>query len=585
MILIAIVAACARTQDRAVERLGLMPIENLSSDARLEWPSRAAVAVVAYDLAGSKQIFARPVDSLTAAQSMQASRLLEGYFFERNGRIGIRATLEDLAKTKAVESFEIDGAASAGFLPLANELARRLSSDARTFSTSNENAFRFYGEALSAKDSKGAEQALQQATGADPGFAAGYMEEAELLVRTGDRAGARRVAEAGGRARLDPIDRANLEYVASTASDDLTDRMKALELLTAATPANANTFRELGELQYARRQFRRAATEYRVAASLDPENPQIWNQLGYTLAFAKDLKGAREALAQYQRLAPGDANALDSQGEVSYMLGDFKSASEYFERAAARNPAESLKAAEARLMLGDLHGADALYTKYGGAYLGQWEYLTGRRKAGVAWVEKQAQTGRLPGDSDAFALSQLSLWKLEAGDRKAAADLATQAANVAMQSPRMRILSLTYGFVAADTAGESNSKIANAYRLLFAKKFQEALPWLQAVYGETNPSADGQVRTLLAWAYVETGEVGKAVSLTETYPLPLSFDEPLFGALVFPRFLYVRGAVLQQQGKRDEARKSYELYLKYAGDLPDEFGDEAKARASLAAMK
>ncbi len=94
--------------------------------------------------------------------------------------------------------------------------------------------------------------------------------------------------------------------------------------------------------------------EYRVATQLDPEAPQTWNELGYALAWAKDLSGAREALGQYQRLAPENVNALDSQGEVSYMLGDFKAAAEYFEKAAARNPAELLKAAEARLMAGDL---------------------------------------------------------------------------------------------------------------------------------------------------------------------------------------------------------------------------------------
>ena len=82
-----------------------MAIENLTSDAQLNWPSRAADAVVVYDLAGAQNIFARQVDSISAAQSMRVSRVLEGYFFERNGRIGIRATLEDLGRARAVESF------------------------------------------------------------------------------------------------------------------------------------------------------------------------------------------------------------------------------------------------------------------------------------------------------------------------------------------------------------------------------------------------------------------------------------------------------------------------------------------------
>jgi hypothetical protein len=60
--------------------------------------------------------------------------------------------------------------------------------------------------------------------------------------------------------------------------------------------------------------------------------------------------------------------------------------------------------------------------------------------------------------------------------------------------------------------------------------------------------------------------------------------EPLFAGLIFPRYLYLRGAVLDKGGKRAEAKRSYELFLKYAGDLPDIFGDEARAQQRLAAL-
>ncbi len=486
-----------------------------------------------------------------------------------------------------MDSFEIDGAVSAGFLPLANELARRMSSEARMFGTSNENAFRFYGEALAARDSKTMEQALEAATNADPGFSDGYLDEANLLAETGQRERAREVVQAGERTRLDAIERANLEYVAATASGDAADRIKALESLTVATPANASIFKELGEMRSARREFRQAAMEYRAAAHLDPDEPGTWNELGYALAWANDLSGARKALAQYQKLAPDDNNVLDSEGEVSYFRGDFQSAGEYFEKAAAKNPSELLKAAEARLMAGDLQGADALFLKHlgpakaqkGAAYqMAQWEFLTGRRRAGMAQMERLAP--ELNGDLQALALSQLAMWKLETGDGKAAADLANQAVTRA-QSPQVHGISAACRFIASGTTASSGSKLVDAYALVFAKKYREALPLLQATYSETNPSADGQVRTLLAWAYVEAGATEKAAALVDSYPLPLSSGEPLFASLIFPRYLFLRGAVLGQAEKRDAARKSYELYLKYAGDMPDQFGDEAKARASL----
>ena len=579
LIALGTLGGCARPQAMAVDRLAVMPIENLSSEAQLDWRSHAAAGVVVYDLAGAKNIFARPVDSASAAQSMQASRLLKGYFFQRNGSIGIRATLEDLGRTRTLESFEIDGAASAGFLPLANELARRLSPNARVFATSNERAFQFYGEALAARDAHGVERALEAATDADPGFTAGYVDDAKMLAETGDRERARQVVQAGQRARLDPIDRANLEYVAATASGDAAGRIKALESLTEATPANAGIFRELGEMRFARREFVRAAIEYRAAAHLDPEEPQTWNELSYALAWANDLKGAREALAQYQKLAQGDANVLDSQGEVSYLCGDFKSAAEYFERAAARNPAEFLKAAEARLMLGDVQGADALFAKRFGSgtrgpnlgaeyQMAQWEFLTGRPKAGMSRMEKLAPA--LTGDLQALAFSQLAIWKLDVGENQAAAELANQAGARA-QSPQVRGISAMCRYIASGSTG-SGSKTADALALLFGNpaKLREALPLLQAVYSETNPSADGQIRTLLAWAYVETGAIDKAAPLVATYPLLLSSGEPLFAALILPRFWFARGTVLRGEGKQDEAGKSFELYSKYRSR--DQFG-------------
>lgn len=565
-------ASCSKPPASGVERLGVMAIENLTSDAQLNWPSRAAAAVVVYDLAGAKNIFARQVDSISAAQSMRASRVLEGYFFERNGRIGIHAALEDLGSAKTVESYEFDGTVSAGFLPLVNELARRLSPEVRTFGTQNEKAFQFYGEALAARDSQSAEQDLEAATHADPGFTAGYVDEAKLLAETGNRAQARQVVLAGSRARRDPIDGANLEYVGATASGDATDRVKALELLTAATPANANIFTELGEMRFARRQFKQAVMEYRAAVHLDPEALPVWNQLGYALAWSGDLNGARDALAQYQRLAPGNLNAIDSQGEVSYMLGDFKSASEDFEKASAKNPSELLKAAEARLMAGDLQGADGLFLKHlgpgakvqngAGYQMAQWEFMTGRRNAGMARMEKLAQGSS--GDFQALALSQLSIWKLDGGDKKAAADLARQAA-AAAQNPVARKMSAIAAAIAAGGATSSGSKVVDAYALLFAKKYREAVPLLQAAYAETNPSVDGEIRTLLAWAYVETGAIEQAASLVESTPFVLSFGEPQFTTPILARYLFVRSAVLEHQGKKNEARNSQELYSKYAG--------------------
>ena len=171
----------------------------------------------------------------------------------------------------------------------------------------------------------------------------------------------------------------------------------------------------------------------------------------------------------------------------------------------------------------------------------------------------------LPEDEQALALSQLAVWKLEMGDSKAATDLANEAVAHA-QSPQARGLAGVSRFIAAATGTRSGSPLVDGYALLFAGKYREALPSLQAAYQAANPSDDGQIRVLLAWARVETGGLTEAGKLLEMCPLPLSSGEPLFASLIFPRYFALRAAVLEKQGKADEAKKDRALYLKYKGN-------------------
>lgn len=263
--------------------------------------------------------------------------------------------------------------------------------------------------------------------------------------------------------------------------------------------------------------------------------------------------------------------------------------------AGAKNPAghgeELLKAAQARLMTGDVGGADGIFRKYleltplaqRKAVVfeqAQWEFLTGRRKSGMARVEQMIPTTE--GDQQALLLCQLLLWKLETGTGKDAAAMAAKA-EVLARSPRVRGLSAICRVIAAPPAGTSGSRMADVYALLFARKYADALPLVEAIYRESNPASDGNIRTLAAWAEVETGRAGEAAKLVDIYPLPLSASDPVLASLIFPRFLFLRGTVFESEGKRAEAKRSFELFLKYAGDVRDIFGEEAKARLALGA--
>src|ERR1035438_2598336 len=141
-----------------------------------------------------------------------------------------------------------------------------------------------------------------------------------------------------------------------------------------------------------------------------------------------------------------------------------------------------MKAAESRLMVGDLAGADALFQKYlalaqrgqrqaAGFEQAQWEFLTGRRKSGIARLEQLIPS--LDADQQALAYCQLSIWKLETGSSAGGAELAGKAEGLA-RSPRTRNLSAVCKAIAGRRGVEAGSGVGHAYALLFARKYAEA---------------------------------------------------------------------------------------------------------------
>ncbi|HYL37187.1 MAG TPA: tetratricopeptide repeat protein [Bryobacteraceae bacterium] len=589
--LLSSLAGCARRPARAADRLAVVSFENLSSSLDLDWMRRAVPVAVVSDLAAASNLYAQTVDSVNAAYSIPASRVLEGYIVERNGRLEIHAALQDLKSHRTVQSFEVDGVSSGGPLPLANRLARELSPSARQLQIAPA-ALRLFGEALNATDRTAVLRGFESAAKDAPAFSMLYLDWARTLVESGDREGALKAVEAGERGAADAIDRAQLAYTAASIRGDVNARKNALESLVRLIPANPKVFQELAALDASQRRFQEAVANYEAAMRLDPDDPETWNQMGYAQAYQQNLAAARAALQHYQQLLPQEnANALDSLGEVSFFLGDFNGAAKYFLDADQKNrgqfgAAELLKAAQARLMAGDLPGADALFQKYAALLPGsraayqraQWEFLTGRRSEAMAGMEKTIAA--LSGDDQSVALSQMAIWKLQTGDSKAAQDFANRAAARAV-SPLARNLSAACRVIARAPATSSGSPLADAFTLIFARQFKEATPLLEDLLPRTDPSRDGQVRTLLAWACWKTNRITDADRLLRIYPIPLSSGESVFASLVFPRFVLLRAEVFEQQGKRAEAKAAYQLFLKYAGDVPDIFSDEITARQNL----
>lgn len=593
-LLLCLTVSCTRRAPSTTQRLAVLAFDNLTSDAQLDWMNRAAAAALVDQLTGAKGISVIQAESLQGAYIAHATGFVHSYFFASGGRLQAHSAIEDARSHKSVAVLSASGPMEAGILPLIDRIAHELSPDAKPYSTSSPAAFRAFADGLSATTLAARNQAFETAIQADRNYSAAYVFWAEALLQSGDRAGVARVAADGARDGLAAIDRAKLDYLAASARRDATTQIRALKALSALSPLDAQLSRRQAELELAQRRFSDAARDYETAARLDPEDAGILNSLGYAHAFSGELEAARRSLDEYQkRLRPEDVNALDSLGEVSFFFGDFRAAETHFLAAQQKNPglggAELLKAAQARLMTGDLSAADANFRRYldfsrqsatalGDYQLAQWMFLTGRRKDAMSSLQKLIPA--LAADASASALCQLSVWKLQTGDSQAAIDEAEQAASKAM-NPATRFLSSLCRFIATHPGASLGSKMADAFALLFQRNFEQALPLLEAAYHESSPTTDGQIRTLLAWADIETGNLKNAEPLLRLYPMPLASPDTIFASLIFPRVFYLKGAVLASQGKREEARRNFQLYLKFAGDVPDIFGDEEKARKAL----
>jgi tetratricopeptide (TPR) repeat protein len=319
-----------------------------------------------------------------------------------------------------------------------------------------------------------------------------------------------------------------------------------------------------------------------------------------------------DALRRYQSLRPADRNPLDSMGDVNLLHGRLREAENFYLDAAKKDPsfaagAEFFKAAMARLMTGDLPGADALAQKYaevrhriegpaGGSFDAEWLWISGRRQAAcerLGQFARASETASLR-DVAARAWAELAIWNLMLGDRTAADAAVGKAMSLA--TPKSANVAMLARFLAEPSAGAAEwqeridrlfpgpdpgnlKELGLAYALLLSKQFQDALPVLERVNARTNAAAEESVPILLAWALLETGRTADAEPLLKWNPIPPPNGVNPFASFFFPRIYYLRGLAAEKSGRPDAARSDYALFLKLSGSTPLMWGEEKKAAA------
>lgn len=550
--------------------------------------------VLAYQLGASVQTYPMRVATIHDAIGANATRILEGYFTRSGAGLAYQAVVEDAALHRDKNELNARSALTSGITDAARAMARALDKRQRPFPTQNAAALRLWAEAQLETTPAARAALLEQAIAADPNFGLAYADLVSLDLERGDRSGAEKtLARANQRLSMfSDFDRARLALLDATVNNRRDPQRTALRELTRLSMTDARLLESLAEVELASRHFDAAADAYRTLLAMAPDNLSAMNSLGYVEAYRGNLEGAISALDRYKAAAPNQPNPLDSLGEVHFMLGKFADAERYFLDAFRLNQAflgglDLLKAAEARLMQANLPGADELFRKYNnlrrnggdaaaGVEQAQWLYVTGRRKQAVSALE--SGLAGISANVRSYAEAQLAVWALDAGDRARAGEFAAAAARDA-SNQQLAALAAICRFIVERRASASDWAVAAerafsdanaagfkqtalAYGLLYAREFGPAAQVLKPMHAAANPAADGDVRTLYAWALVESGKVRETEPLVRQYPLMVDpAPNAVFSALVFPRFLAVRGAVLNSSADLN-------LFRKYAGDVP-----------------
>ena len=473
-----------------MQRVALLPFENLSGDPALDWMSAAIPKVVAAELAGSQRSVPLVVSNLSEALAGGATRYVHAYFDRRPG-LHFEIIIEDASTHKAVRTLSVEGAVEGNPLTTADILAQAVDPTAKPFSTSNAASIQAW-----------AKGDYERALALDRDFGAAWLDWAQstALVKHDVPEALALVERALARDTLRaPMERARLRMLSANLTNNSVARREALTELSRLAPGDSSLISAAADSEMLARNFSEAARLYGQILKADPNNPAVLNSLGYAYAFAGDVANARKTFADYARFRGQEANAFDSMGEALFVNGQFAEAEKQFLEAHSNNPkmlsgGDLAKAAYAHWLAGDLPGADRIFAQFVQFRTQSGDPTTIWREA--AWLRT---TGR-------SAQGEAKLAKPQAPLPPQVAELAAKQIQV-WKDP----------------------------------EFPTDPDRLRQVYESTPPAADGLIRTLYAAALEGAGKPEEARKLLILWPLPEQPGDPLRQSLIYPLFQALKG--------------------------------------------
>ncbi|HYQ87410.1 MAG TPA: protein kinase [Bacteroidota bacterium] len=340
-------------KDHTGEMLSNLLITALFQTKNLEVISRERLYDIRKELGEGDSKSIPPSLATKIAQRAGVSMMLLGSILQKEPSLAVTFRLIEVQSGKILSTQRLAGFSKEKIFSLADTLALLVkddlnltsATDARSVAevtTRSAEAYRSYLEGIdleakfSFEDSKGA---LRRAIELDSNFAMAHNALARVEFRTGENTEGTAALRRAYVLRKNVSERERLLIEAAYAQiiekDPLSD-VRILEQLIEKYPGEQIAYRTLA-LEYFRKFYDPERAIEKLASGLkhDPMDKSLWNILAYGYASVGKRAEAFEALDHYLNLAPGEPNPYDTKGDLYFMFGERDSAVIWYRKAVA----------------------------------------------------------------------------------------------------------------------------------------------------------------------------------------------------------------------------------------------------------
>jgi len=322
-----VLAGCKSRVEQAdsLQRVAILPAEVLVDDDSFNWAALASTFVLQQDLATSASILPSFAKDQSGAYGQGASGVIRSTVEKRRGRIRVVTVVTDLSTQKNRQTIETDGPESDGLIVRLDAVSKRLDPErAGVFSTRSDNALQAFAAAAAASDDEARAKLLEQAVSIDRTFGLAHCALLETMPT-------RAISDSPAADRFVPLDRARyLALLARIKHAPIATQASAQAAVLGLAPNNLEAVAQLGWLSFLQGKSAEGERLLKKAISLSPQN------LALKLQLAQGLVASRR----------------------------FPQAVQLLDAVSGTNPSVLPGAAAAKLLSGDVQGANATFGRF-----------------------------------------------------------------------------------------------------------------------------------------------------------------------------------------------------------------------------